>query len=299
MKEIESFINEDNNVIESINTPTFSLSSSIKYRKKIIKPNKKNENEYEVLNILKTNNNNEKPKETIDYEEEYLDIESVNKIMTFNKNILLDEEQKLEKYGIKLGRKKKNSSEVGKHNKYSGDNLIRKCKGLILNNLYILINHIIYENYKDDGDYDKKQKRLLKINQNQIINSDAKFNKEFLYKKLKDIFSEKVTSRCSRFNRDHNKILIKRLLNEENKEKRELFTKIFNLTFFDCLEHFRRTKTINELNNLIKYEDICKCFENDEDYLYSFRFYIENYEKIIENKRERKKSKKIKIEFDN
>ena len=57
----------------------------------------------------------------------------------------------------------------------------------------------------------------------------------------------------------------------------------------DCLEHFIETNIINELNNLTKYEEICKSFEDDEDYLYSFKFYIENYEKITENKRERKK----------
>ena len=162
MKENESFISEDkNNIDESLNIPTFSFTSTLKYKKKKIKPNKKNENEYEDLSILKINNNNENPKENIN-NEEYSDIESVNKIMTFNKNILFDEDQKLEKFGIKLGRKKKNSSEAGKHNKYSGDNLIRKCKGIILHNLYILINHIIYENYKDDEDYDKKKKKIIK-----------------------------------------------------------------------------------------------------------------------------------------
>ena len=303
MKENESFISEDkNNIDESLNIPTFSFTSTLKYKKKKIKPNKKNDNEIEELSILKINHNNENPNEIVD-NEEYPDTESVNKIMTFNKNFILDEEKKIDNFGIKFGRKKKNSSEEGKHNKYSGDNLIRKCKGVILHNLYILINHIIFENYKDDEDYNKKQQKLLKINQNQIINSDVKFNKEFIKKKLKDIFSEKVTSRCSTFNSDHNKNLITRLLNDENEEKRELFTKIFNLTFLDCLEHFRGTKDIKELNNLIKYEDICKCFENDEDYLYSFKFYIENYEKIIQNKRERKKKEKkikeIKIEYDN
>ena len=64
------------------------------------------------------------------------------------------------------------------------------------------------------------------------------------------------------------------------------------MTFLDCLEHFRGTKYIKELNNLIKYDDICKIFEDDEDYLYSFKFYIENYEKIIDKKRERKKKEK-------
>ena len=215
MTEIESFTSEEkSNYIESINIPTFSFTT-IKYKKKKIRHNKKSDNGYEDLSVLKINNNNENENQIRD-NEDYSDIESFNKIMIFNKSCVLDENKKL---GIKCGRKKKNSSEVGNHNKYSGDNLIRKCKGIILHHIYLLINHLIDELYKDDKNYDKKQKRLLKINQCQIQNSNVKFNKEFLYKKLKDIFSEKVTSRCSTFNSDHNKILIEKLLNEENQEK--------------------------------------------------------------------------------
>ena len=43
----------------------------------------------------------------------------------------------------------------------------------------------------------------------------------------------------------------------------------------------------------MKYEDACKNFEEDEDYLDSFKFYIENYEKIIESKKPRKKKKEV------
>ena len=224
-----------------------------------------------------------------------MNLEDINKIMTFEKDKdknLIIEDKKIQKSKIRLGRKKKNSSEIGKHNKYSGDNLIRKCKGIILHYLYVLINNIIADNYKYDSNYNGKTKKLLKINQSQIINSDVNFNKEFLHKTLKDIFSDNITLRCSRFKIDHNKNLINSLLNEENKDKQNLFQNIFNLTFLDCLQHFRGSKTIRELKNLAKYEDICQSFEKDEDYLCSFRFYIENYEKIMENKKPRDKSKK-------
>ena len=219
------------------------------------------------------------------------DLDSISKYISFNKNNNLKEEKK--KNGKKLGRKKKNSSETGKHNKYSGDNLFRKCKGIILNSLFILINNIIEEEYKEDEDYNKKEKKLLKINQEQIINSDVNFNKEFINKKLGDIFSENVTLRCRTYNLEHNKNLIKGLLMEKNERKRKLFGKIFNLTFLDCLKHFRGTKFIKELKDLMKYEDACKNFEEDEDYLDSFKFYIENYEKIIESKKPRKKKKEV------
>ena len=78
-------------------------------------------------------------------------------------------------------------------------------------------------------------------------------------------------------------------MNEKDEAKRILFRKIFNLTFLDSLNHFRGTKLIKELNGLKKYDEVCKKFEEDEDYLYSFKYYIDNYEKIMENKKWRKK----------
>ena len=303
MKENDSFSEEDkSNINESINIPTFSIASTKKYKKrKIINKKNDKDDEYEELTCYKINNNNiEKINEPIIDQDLRMNLEDINKIMTFDKDKdknLIIEDKKIQKSKIRFGRKKKNSSEIGKHNKYSGDNLIRKCKGIILYYLYVLINNIIDENYKYDFNYNEKTKKLLKINQSQIINSDVDFNKDFLNKTLKDIFSENVTLRCSRYDIAHNKNLINSLLSEEDKDKQNLFKKIFNLTFLDCLKHFRGTKTIKELNNLVKYDEICKRFEEDEDYLYSFKFYIENYEKIMENKKSRskkgKKGKKI------
>ena len=287
MKENDSFSEEDkSNINESINIPTFSIASTKKYKKrKIINKKNDKDDEYEELTCYKINNNNiEKINEPIIDQDLRMNLEDINKIMTFDKDKdknLIIEDKKIQKSKIRFGRKKKNSSEIGKHNKYSGDNLIRKCKGIILHYLYVLINNIIAENYKYDFNYNEKTKKLLKINQSQIINSDVDFNKDFLNKTLKDIFSENVTLRCSRYDIAHNKNLINSLLSEEDKDKQNLFKKIFNLTFLDCLKHFRGTKTIKELNNLVKYDEICKRFEEDEDYLYSFKFYIENYEKIM------------------
>ena len=113
------------------------------------------------------------------------------------------------------------------------------------------------------------------------------------HKKLKDIFSDNITKRCSKFNRDHNKNLIKRLLNEENEERREIFTKLFNLTFLECLEHFRETDYHDELNGMPVLKDEIKKFEED-DYIQSLLYYFKNYEIIIKNKRSRNRNKKKK-----
>ena len=289
MKENDSSDEDNSNYLNSINIPTYSAGSKKKFKKKKIRINKKNDkDEDEEFNFFKINNNNDNPIE-ITEQDIGPDLDIYNQYVTFDKNAIMNEEKKKGKALKKFGRKKKNSSETGKHNKYSGDNLFRKCKGVILNSLYILINNLIAENYKNDSDYNQKTKKLLKINQQQIINSDVKFNKEFMKKKLKDIFSDKVTLRCSRYSEDHNKNLIISLLTEKDNKKKKLFEKIFNLTFLECLNHFRGTKPIKELEDLIKYDDVCKNFEEDEDYLYSFKFYIDNYEKIMDKKKSRKK----------
>ena len=60
----------------------------------------------------------------------------------------------------------------------------------------------------------------------------------------------------------------------------------------DSLEHFRGSKIINELKGLKGIESIKS---DDEEYLSQLRFYFNNYEKIIFNKksRNRKNQKKM------
>ena len=293
MKENEYFIGEEkSNFNESINIPTFSITSTRKYTRRKRRIKKNDEDEFTFFR-MNNNINNINPEQDIGH-----DLQPLTKFLQMkNKELPIFEEKKIVKNKLKFGRKKKDSLETGKHNKYSGDNLFRKCKGIILNSLLVLINKIIAENYKDDPNYDKNTKKLLKINHRQIINSDVQFNKEFINKKIGDIFSDDITLRCRRYNIKHNEILIQSLINERDENKRILFRKIFNLTFLDCLNHFRGTKTVKELNDLTTYEEICKNFENDEDYLYSFKYYIDNYETIIGNKKWRKKKNSTKIKI--
>ena len=129
------------------------------------------------------------------------------------------------------------------------------------------------------------------MNQKQKCNSTSKFNKEFLNKSLKDIFSENISKKFKR-PLDHNKNLIIRLMNEEYEKKRIYFNNLFNLTFFECLKHLRGSNTISELEGLSGLDEILKKYENDKDYLNSLKFYLLNFEGITNKKRT--KEKKIK-----
>ena len=201
-----------------------------------------------------------------------------------------EKEKKEENFGAslhkrKLGRKKKNSNEEGKHNKYSEDNIIRKIKVTVISFLKDFINLVIFTIY--DGKIGKGvfKKELLKLNQRQIIIS--KYNREFLDKSLKDIFSEDISTKFNNYKLDHNKRIINNLLNEPDFNKRTKFENLFNLTFLECILHIRGENPCDHLKGLASLDDICKKFEDDKDYYDLFKYYIFNIEKIIRNKKRR------------
>ena len=225
------------------------------------------------------------------YEEENQSLKLVN-FPFFQKNVeLIFNEKEKSKEKLKAGRKKKNSFEIGNHNKYTSDNIIRKCKTVIINVLGNFINKKINDIYKKSFENSFRPKKLMKMNQSQIINSNVKYNQSFLNKTLKEIFSQNLSLRCSKFKIDHNKNLINELLNEKDKTKQIFFNDLFNLTFLDCINHFRGSKNIYCLEGLPNYNEIAENLNGDEDYKESFKCYIDNFEIIIKNKKSRKSNK--------
>jgi hypothetical protein len=187
----------------------------------------------------------------------------------------------------KRGREKKGESEII-HNKYSDDNLRRKCKHLVLQNVMKFFNNKIKEIYKNIG-YGMTIKKLLITNQAQISNATIPFNKIFLNKKLSEIFSVNISTRYTNFKPEHNKLLISKLLNDEDETKRNYFKELFSLTFVECLRHFNGSRNIPILNGLTLLNELNIENEIDEEYSKTLRFYIDNYEKIMERKRDKKK----------
>ena len=123
--------------------------------------------------------------------------------------------------------------------------VIKKMKIILLNYLFIFINNQIKNIYNGNIGHNIFKKQLLKINKKQIRSS--KSNKILLKKTLKEIFSEDdilsendtipENNKPYSENYIHNRNLIEQLLNEEDKEKRVFFIKLFNLSFIDCLNH--------------------------------------------------------------
>ena len=191
-----------------------------------------------------------------------------------------------------LGRKTRKSKETGEHNKFSDDNLRRKIKHIIIDELMKFINNKICEIYDNNIGHGIFEKRLLIMNQKQKCDATVLFNKEFLNKPLKDIFSDKISTRFTIFPPEHNKNLVYSLMNENDENKKNYFEKLFNLTFIQCLRHFRGNEIIDELIGLKGIESLKESYREDQNYLDSLLFYICNFEEITINKRNRKKRDK-------
>ena len=210
-------------------------------------------------------------------------LNSTNEIYFYNNaNILLNNK-----------RNDNNKKQSSKHTKYSYDNLKRECKHLVIENVMKFINNKIYEVYEGNIDNGLLKKKLLKINQAQKINADVEFNKIFINKTLKDILSQNITKQITLYEPDHNKKVIDKVISE----KKDIFEKIFNLTFIQCLDHFIENKKIEELNGLTLYselkEEIINKYENDgESYYENLKLFLKQFQNKINRAKSRKKRKK-------
>lgn len=195
-----------------------------------------------------------------------------------------------------IGRKTKQNEGFGEHNKFSDDNLIRKIKHIILESVFFFINQKIIELYSNSENKESlKKKQLFKLGQNQAEKSKAEYNKLFLNKTLESIFSEDISTKYSRYSLNHNKELINNLLNEKDEKKRLIFQKIFGLTFMDCLNHFRGSIFREELSRMRMLDKYCNETDfgkNSEEYKNILKIFINNYEKIIMEKKSRNKKMK-------
>lgn len=223
------------------------------------------------------------------------DFSIINKIIKFsneeNENKPTTEKGKYNSIGNiknqKFIGKKRTGKFIGRHNKYSPDNLYRKIKNSLILNLTDFINNLIKKIYNGKIGNGMLKKELKR--NSQIKNTNVEEHKGFIYKSLKDIFSDDLSGKFTFFLKDHNKKLINELLNETDKEKRKIFEKIFSLTFMKCMEHFTGKKKIKELEGL---NSLDKAFNNEEnDYFEYIKEYANNFEQYIMNQKSRKRGK--------
>ena len=237
--------------------------------------------------ILEEKNDKNKKKSDIIIDKKYIELIH-SKIKT---NILSKRPFKEKKV---LGRKRKENEGLGEHNKFSDDNIIRKIKHVILDNVMKFTNKKIHILYSYENEKVLRERELFKLKQNPRISSRTNYNKKFLDKKLVEIFSNDISSKYSRFPTNHNKKLIESMINGKDEKKKIVFNKIFNLTFVECLNHFRGSKKIDELEGVSNLDNYLKSkkMKLNEEYSNLFIYFVNNYEKVIMEKKSRIRVKK-------
>lgn len=207
---------------------------------------------------------------------------------TFNhiNHTIIDDDKK------DLGKKRKSSCKTKKHDKYTDDNVRRKIKHLILESLFKFINNKIKEIYGENIGKGIFEKQLLKINKKQKSEAKIEHDKKLLQKSIGDIFSVNITRKYRNFSPNQNKKLINDLKTDEKSGNIKYFQNLFNLSFLECLKHYRGEKNILELEGLEGIQLVKDTYKNEEYYLKYLEYYIQNFEKIIYKKKEKHFKKK-------
>ena len=189
----------------------------------------------------------------------------------------------------KLGRKCKRNKYINPkdkkvHDKFTPDNLRKKIKNLVSKNLLEFINNKIKSMYNNIG-HGNSEKKLFCLKAQKTDTYSLYF--EFMNKNLKDIFSQDISEKCSLYKKDHNKKIIESLITDEDENKKNYFTKLFSLTFEDCLKNFRGEKNIKELGEEFKNFSSMKeqlLIENGEEYVKCLEEKMKNLEEEIYKK---------------
>jgi hypothetical protein len=178
-----------------------------------------------------------------------------------------------------------------KKNKCSDENIRRNCKHMVIESLLEFINKKIRIYYNNNIGKGICTKQLQDLNQKQKSEPNIEFNKQFLKKKIGEIFSE-MSGRYTNYSQKHNYNLIQSLLNDKDININTYFNKLFNLTFMQCFAHFRGTEYHEELNGMrLLSEELESYTDEDDEYIGNLKYYFSKYEEIINNKKSRKSKK--------
>ena len=218
--------------------------------------------------IFITTSNNEKS------DEEKINSEINSEKNEYPKKVIFRMDKKFRNYKeerIKKnpGRKKKNSGEIGIHNKFSKDNMMRKLKNKVIESARRLINKMIKiesgEEYKYFGEMRKIQGVFC-----QELN--IKFNFWFYVQKLKTIFQFKMSTKYSKGDFDSNAQLISKIYSEKYKNKFPRTIKLLDMMFHQYLHEI----FLGEKNWTNEFEI------SEEDNQFGINYFLKN--KIDENK---------------
>ena len=213
--------------------------------------------------------------QTINYYEEESDNNFIN--INYNKNnkININKDNKINidnKKIIKrlLGRKTKKSGLIGKHNKYSLDNIIRKVKTRFIDSAFNYIN----------SKFKNKKLILLKIIGRQSKEINRNKNILWLKKKMKDIFYEDISKKTFNSNKDYNRQLIDKIY-LENTEKEVI--ELLNMNIIEFMKLYCSKEKIEGMKQLDEIINELEMNGENEEYINKFRKVSIEFELTINN----------------
>ena len=261
IKEEGKIYSKDNNISQKF-TITIDDNSSFKEK-------------YNINNIFKGENisiNKKRKIDTLDQlKEEYLNKEDFSE--------------------INLGKKRKNINSR-KHTKFSEDNLQRKCITIVLNNTFEFINKRIEKIYNGNIGNGMNSKKLINVKLYTKPNfSTIDFTKNLFHKTLGEIFSDNISMKYSNYLSNYNSLMIKKLLNEKDQDKRMHLEKLFGITFLQCIKKFAGIYNSEELDGFMTFNEYKDKSNQDPEYLKALSDYLINFEENTRKKKPKEKNK--------
>ena len=156
----------------------------------------------------------------------------------------------------KRGRKTSNTGGE-EHNRFSGDNIIKKIKAILVKDCNEFINSMINNNYDKD-----KKKIILKVKYKKNIDSLKRdYNLKLLEKPLKYLFSLDVSDkyRSKKENKEYNENIIKEIIEQKNHIEIEDYNTIkfiLDISLTDWIDLFTYKKDISTLVEDYRASDI-------------------------------------------
>ena len=277
-------------------------------------------------NIYSYSENNENKHQNLDIEEQEEEKPLIsNKTSRFTEIILEKEETKIAKEAIfkiekvtkeiKILKQKRNRSKnkrnnnnngEKKHTKYAFDNIASKIRTSLFKGILVVLN----KSLEDDQYITREEKvftsqsvgrietRMRDKNFYKINISEYGYrvqgNLDLLKMPLRQILYQDCSEKYKNYQNNN-----KKLLNEiSNNNTFNKTNKILDMTFLQCLEHYRGTKKYDVLEGLEnEYQSLLKEFQRkgeEKEYIEKFKTYLNDFEKIFQSKKSYKcQSKKV------
>ena len=196
-----------------------------------------------------------------------------------------DKPFKIVKINKKIGRIKKNSMIMGKHNRLSEDNIIRKIKARFHEKLRLYINNE-YDKFvkKNNPNTKNKMNWLKKINPKISRKIKKEENLKWFNSKINEILSTNISTRYFSRSPDSNKKKIDRIisLNKANKIIEILNSSIeFIFEKYINNEKIEGFKTLDDDINELRIQMKKSGQENIEEYLDKYKYIAKNMKRIF------------------